>query len=137
MSVRPGGPCSLRRSLTPNLDAATAARRALAGLDSQIDDDLLTRSRLAVSEVVTNSVKHARLRPQQEIDLEVWVLPDRLHVEVTDRGPGFHRRVARPDPDGAAAGGWGLWLVDQLADGWGVDLSHSTRVWMEFDRPDR
>jgi anti-sigma regulatory factor (Ser/Thr protein kinase) len=137
MSVRPGGPCSLRRSLTPNLDAATAARRALAGLDSQIDDDLLTRSRLAVSEVVTNSVKHAQLRPREAIDLEVWVLPDRLHVEVTDRGPGFKNRVARPDPDGAAAGGWGLWLVDQLADGWGVDLSHSTRVWMEFDRLDR
>jgi anti-sigma regulatory factor (Ser/Thr protein kinase) len=130
----PAGPCSLRRSLRPEPDAAIAARRALASLRSQIDDDLLTRSRLAVSEVVTNSVKHARLQPPQVIALEVWVLPDRLRVEVTDRGPGFHRLVARPDPDDARAGGWGLWLVDQLTDGWGVDLSHSTRVWMEFDR---
>jgi anti-sigma regulatory factor (Ser/Thr protein kinase) len=132
--VRPAGSCSLRRSFKPDVGAATAARRALGGLSSQVDDDLLTRSRLAVSEVVTNSVKHARLRPPQVIDLEVWLLPDRLHVEVTDGGPGFHRRVARPDSDAAGAGGWGLWLVDQLTDGWGVDLSHSTRVWMEFDR---
>jgi anti-sigma regulatory factor (Ser/Thr protein kinase) len=132
--VQPAEPCSLRRSFKPALGAATAARRALEGLRSQIDDDLLTRSRLAVSEVVTNCVKHAQLRAPQEIDLEVWVLPYRLRVEVTDRGPGFHRIVARPDPDDAGAGGWGLWLVDQLTDGWGVDLSHSTRVWMEFDR---
>jgi anti-sigma regulatory factor (Ser/Thr protein kinase) len=99
-----------------------------------MDDDLLTRSCLAVTEVVTNSVKHARLRARQTIDLEVWVLPDRLRVEVTDRGPGFRRMAARPDPDRSGAGSWGLWLVDQLTDGWGVDLSHSTRVWMEFDR---
>jgi anti-sigma regulatory factor (Ser/Thr protein kinase) len=99
-----------------------------------MDDDLLTRSCLAVTEVVTNSIKHARLRAPQMIDLEVWVLPDRLRVDVTDRGPGFHHTPARADPDRAGGGGWGLSLVDQLTDGWGVDLSHSTRVWMEFDR---
>jgi anti-sigma regulatory factor (Ser/Thr protein kinase) len=132
--MSPPGPCSLRRSLRPDLGAAAAARRALDGLRSEIDDDLLTRSHLAVTEVVTNSVVHARLRAPQMIDLQAWVLPDRLRVEVTDDGPGFHPKVATSDPDDARAGGWGLWLVDQLTDSWGVDLSHSTRVWMEFDR---
>jgi anti-sigma regulatory factor (Ser/Thr protein kinase) len=132
--VPPAEPCSLRRSFRPDLGAAPAARRALEGLRPQIDDDLFTRSRLAVTEVVTNSVKHARLRAPQVIDLEAWVLPDRLRVDVTDQGPGFRRVIARRDPDEPGAGGWGLWLVDQLTDDWGVDLSHSTRVWMEFGR---
>jgi hypothetical protein len=38
------------------------------------------------------------------------------------------------DPNDLTAGGWGLWLVDQLADRWGVGHSHSTRVWLEFNR---
>jgi anti-sigma regulatory factor (Ser/Thr protein kinase) len=132
--VRPAEPCSLRRAFEPDPGAASAARRALEGLRSKLDDDLLERSCLAISEVVTNSVKHTRSRAPQPIDLEVWVLPSRLRVEVTDRGPGFERTVARPDPDGAGAGGWGLWIVDQVTDGWGVEFGHSTRVWMEFHR---
>jgi hypothetical protein len=57
-----------------------------------------------------------------------------LRIEVSDSGPGFDPVSTRPDPGGNDPGGWGLWLVDQLTDRWGVDLSHSARVWMEFDR---
>jgi hypothetical protein len=28
-------------------------------------------------------------------------------------------------------------MVDQLTDRWGVDFSHSTRVWCEFDLDSR
>ena len=132
----PLGPC-IRRTLRHEPDAAPAARRALEDLCFQIDDDLLERSRLVLSEVVTNSVRHARLRARQRIDLEVWVLPHLLRIEVTDDGPGFDPIVVRPDPDNAASGGQGLWIVDQLTDRWGVDLSHSTCVWLEFDRGSR
>jgi serine/threonine-protein kinase RsbW len=103
-------------------------------LRAQIDDDLLERGRLALSEVVTNSVKHARLRPSQLIDVQVALFAALLRIEVADDGPGFRPVATRPDPSSAAAGGWGLWLVDQLTDRWGVDCSHSTRVWLEFDR---
>ena len=41
--------------------------------------------------------------------------------------------ATRPERGNSDAG-WGLWLIDQLTDRWGVDCSHSTRVWLEFDR---
>ena len=99
----------------------------------QVDDDLLERSRLALTEVITNSVKHARLRPSQTIDVQVALLAALLRIEVTDDGVGFRPPVSRPER-GSVADGWGLWLIDQLTDRWGVDCSHSTRVWLEFDR---
>jgi anti-sigma regulatory factor (Ser/Thr protein kinase) len=134
MSAMPSeGLGSVRRSFRPELGAAAAARRALDDLCPQLDDDLLERSRLALTEVITNSVEHARLRPSQIIDVQVALLAALLRIEVTDDGVGFHPPTTRPER-GSAAGGWGLWLIDQLADRWGVDCSHSTRVWLEFDR---
>ena len=63
------------------------------------------------------------------------MLPECLHIEVTDDGAGFDPTVTRPEPRSLRSGGWGLWMVDQLTDRWGVDFSHSTRVWCEFDLP--
>ena len=126
-------PGAFRRSFPAEVGAATAARRALDHWLPDVDDDLKDRSYLAVSEVVTNSVTHARLSPSQLIDVQVALSADVLHVEVLDDGVGF-RPVAPRRPSRPGAGGWGLWLVDQLTDRWGVDCSHSTRVWLEFDR---
>ena len=127
------GPGFFRRSFRPEVGAASAARLALDELRLQVEEDVLDRSRLALSEVVTNSVKHARLRPSQLIDVQVALLNAVLRIEVFDGGIGFQPLPRRPDPSSAAAGGWGLWLVDQVTDRWGVDCSHSTRVWLEFD----
>ena len=130
-----GGRGSFQRSFRPELDAAIRARRTLEeDLRDQVDDDLLERSRLVVTEVITNCIQHAELRPAQLIDMHVWVVPEMVRIEITDQGPGFGPVAARRAPDKLAAGGWGLWLVDQLTDRWGVDFSHSSRVWLEFDR---
>ena len=56
----------------------------------------------------------------------------RLRVEVTDWGPGF-TRGARPSRPADAVGGWGLVLVERLADRWGVMRNSFTRVWFEID----
>jgi anti-sigma regulatory factor (Ser/Thr protein kinase) len=125
---------SFRRSLRPARNAAFEARQALEDLRGQIDDDLLERMRLVVTEVISNSLKHAQLSASQAIELQVWAIPDLVRTEITDQGPGFDPVAARRDPNNSASGGWGLWLVDQLTDRWGVDHSHSTRVWLEFDR---
>ena len=37
------------------------------------------------------------------------------------------------DADKTKVGGWGLYLVDQLADRWGVNRGKLTRVWFEID----
>ena len=122
----------VRRSLAPDLDAPAAARRALDGFRGQLEEDVIERSYLVVTEVVTNSVTHAGLTAAQPIDLNIQVLPGCLRIEVTDEGTaGFDPVVTLPDP--GQDSGRGLWMVDQLTDRWGVDFTHSTRVWSEFD----
>jgi two-component sensor histidine kinase len=120
-----------RRSLVPDLNATADARRALYGVSSRLGQDVLRRSALVVTELVSNSVKHAGLTSTQRIELTITVLPERVRIEVTDEGCGFHPVVNLPDP--LRVDGRGLWIVDQVTDRWGVDLSHSTRVWCEFD----
>ncbi len=85
-----------------------------------------------MTEVVTNSVTHAGLTGAQPIDLNIQVLPGCLRIEVTDEGTRvFDPVVALPDP--GQNSGRGFWMVDQLADRWGVDFTRSARVWCEFD----
>jgi anti-sigma regulatory factor (Ser/Thr protein kinase) len=120
-------------SLPPDVNASAVARRALDRFSSHLDEDLLERGALVITEVVTNSIQHAGLTGAQTIDLKLAVMTDALRVEVSDQGAGFEPTVSRPDPS-ERSGGWGLWLVDHLTDRWGVDLSNSTRVWCEFDR---
>jgi anti-sigma regulatory factor (Ser/Thr protein kinase) len=63
----------------------------------------------------------------------VVVAGDRaLRIEVCDPGRGFE--VTEPDPDPARPSGWGLYLVRELSDRWGVERSVQTRVWFELDR---
>ena len=123
-----------RRSFVPDPAAPAAARRELDRLKSSVDDDLLERCRLVTTELLTNCVRHAGLDQDQKIVLEVAVLPEVLRVEVTDPGLGFEPvAVVPPEPSHAAGGGWGLWLVNELADRWGVEFGRSTKVWSEFD----
>lgn len=122
----------VRRSLAPDLDAPAAARRALDGFGGQLEEDVIERSALVVTEVVTNSVTHAGLTAAQPIDLNIQMLPACLRIEVTDEGTGgFDPVVTLPYPDQDS--GRGFWMVDQLSDRWGVDFIRSTRVWCEFD----
>jgi hypothetical protein len=55
-----------------------------------------------------------------------------LRVEVHDPGGGFIPSAPSPDP--ARPSGWGLYLVAELADRWGVDSDERTLVWFELDR---
>jgi hypothetical protein len=52
-------------------------------------------------------------------------------VDVTDHGDGFAAPAA---PTPGRASGWGLFMVDRLADRWGVDTEGTTRVWFELVR---
>jgi hypothetical protein len=53
-------------------------------------------------------------------------------VAVADEGPGFTWHPTSP-PAGNESGGWGLFLVDQIADRWGVECTTSgSCVWFEI-----
>lgn len=118
--------------LRPTPRAVPDARRALDALDEQVSAQTLDDLRLLVSELVTNSVRHAGLIESQTIELKVKLLPEAVRVEVNDQGAGFQPtpRTAQSDDQS----GWGLYLVSRLADRWGVTSDGVTRVWFELDR---
>jgi anti-sigma regulatory factor (Ser/Thr protein kinase) len=112
--------------------AATAARLALDNLDTELDPVLAQDLRLLVTEAVKNSVQHAGVGPEDSIGLKIAVHPDRVRIEVTDEGPGFEPDASRPTEDEIT--GWGLFLIDQLSDRWGVVHDKGTTVWFEVSR---
>ena len=124
------GEISLRLSSGP--DAVSAARRSLDPLEAHIGAERLRDVRLLVSELVTNSIRHARRGEGDQVELAVTVRHDRIHVCVSDHGPGFRARPRHPGED--SPGGWGLFLVEKLSDRWGVDLNGRTQVWFELAR---
>lgn len=119
--------------LTGGPYAVTAARLALSDLDEMVEESLAFDVRLLVSELVTNSVRHAQIGPEDSIQLRVAVGDEVVRVEVADRGPGFDLPPADPTAEQARESGWGLFFVDQLTDQWGVERADG-RVWFEIAR---
>lgn len=116
--------------LQGNPDAAAHARQALARLRSDIDSPLMETLRLLVTELVSNSVRHAQ---SDTVVLKILVGRSAVLTEVTDEGPGFDP-ASTPEP-GTDESGWGLFLVERLAHRWGVNQSDDeTRVWFELRR---
>jgi anti-sigma regulatory factor (Ser/Thr protein kinase) len=113
-------------------DSPAIARRALRRLARDLPASVLEDIRLLVSELVTNSVRHAGLGPDATIGLRVDLLPRRIRVEVSDPGPGF--RPGGASPSIYQDSGWGLYLVEQVATRWGVEMDDTTMVWFEIDR---
>lgn len=123
----------LSYELTGGPYAVTAARLALSEMDELVEESLAFDVRLLVSELVTNSVRHAQIGPEDSIELRVVVADEQVRVEVADRGPGFEPPEHDPTAEAARDSGWGLFFVTQLADRWGVESSDG-RVWFEIER---
>ena len=111
--------------------AAAAARNALLALEQRLDGQVLDDIRLLVSELVTNAVRHADSQTGGEVGLDVTIDRDRVRVEVADPGAGFEPQPR--DDEMNRPGGWGLYLVDRIADRWGVIRNRMNRVWFEID----
>lgn len=134
---RPGRPrrreaeISLRLPRRP--ESASQARHGLGDLVGRLDRELLDVVRLLVTELVTNSVRHAATGPLVELD--IFLTTAHLRIEVIDEGGGFTPEARTPGQ--SPEGGWGLHLVDRLADRWGVQGDGRTLVWLEIDLPKR
>ena len=109
------------------------SREVLESLRGELDESLLDDLRLIVSELVTNSIRHAGLRSSDPIDLEISVTDETIRLELRDRGRGF---APPPSPNNPfQESGWGLFLVSQLTDRWGVSTEDGmTTVWIEIHR---
>jgi anti-sigma regulatory factor (Ser/Thr protein kinase) len=123
----------LELALAPTVTAPDRARAEVTAWLARAghDGDLIHDVRLLVSELVTNSVRHADLAADQPLKLTATLHAATLRLEVHDEG----RRgtLARRPPRPLAENGFGLNLVAQLADDWGVERnSDGTTVWLEL-----
>jgi anti-sigma regulatory factor (Ser/Thr protein kinase) len=112
----PGEAPELTRSLAMNTGAPAEARRAVARLPlPQATRDDLT---LVVSELVTNSIRHAGPSTSTlgTIGLQVTTVHESVRVAVHDGGRGF-APAARAERGG---GVHGLGIVAALSHAWGV-----------------
>jgi integral membrane sensor domain MASE1/anti-sigma regulatory factor (Ser/Thr protein kinase) len=128
----PGLEAEIARMLPSEARAIALARHAIGELEPVLGPGLCATVGLLVSEVVTNSIRHAGVAAGDTIELRAAVFTDRVRVEVSDHGAGFRPRTRAPDR--ASVSGWGLYIVDQLADSWGVLRGRATRVWFEIER---
>src|SRR3954447_23269190 len=71
----------------------TLGRLALTGLSRmrELSDETLADLKLALTEACSNSVRHAyRDGREGVVDIDYDLRSDRLVVEISDDGPGFH-----------------------------------------------
>lgn len=109
------------------VDAAALARREIRRRYEWPTPRLYDEAALMLAEVVTNAVLHGGVRADEEIRVDVEIADRLITFSVFDEGPGFER----PAPDARApSGGFGLLIIDRLAQRWGVTRGPAgTRVW--------
>jgi anti-sigma regulatory factor (Ser/Thr protein kinase) len=93
---------------------------------------VLERAKLVMSELVSNSVRHGRGSVGAGIVVRVRLLDGGFWLEVEDRGR--DGAVARHAANPAADGGFGLRIVDELSERWGIErvAQGGTRVWAQL-----
>jgi anti-sigma regulatory factor (Ser/Thr protein kinase) len=107
----------LTMEVRPDAGEVAAVRSALGNL--AIPRRSLHDARLLVSELVANSIRHSGV-PNGRIRIQARVASDTLRVEVVDGGRGTPHPVAGGiRPGSQASSGWGLFMVDALAQRWG------------------
>ncbi len=89
--------------------------------------------RLAITELIANVVRHGGVAPDERMQLNVKATSSTLTVRL--RQP---THAARAGVDEYAAmslpeGGWGLMIVEELTDRWGIIPGPPGEVWFELD----
>ena len=122
--------------LPPRTTAPRLARATVSSAIGSVRPEVAEEIELLTSEVVTNAIRHARVDPLGEVTLRVDASDDHVRVEVLNPGPSFDPPV--PSIPGVSGTGLGLFLVDALADAWGVDREGPrTKVWFEISKNGR
>jgi anti-sigma regulatory factor (Ser/Thr protein kinase) len=108
-------------SLARTSDSAAEARRLVRAHAGGLAVQRRADAALLVSELVTNALRQGT----GAITLRIRHEPHELVVEVADAV----NPIARFDAEDVR--GWGLRIVDRLADDWGVRVA-STHVWFSL-----
>ncbi|QXC61122.1 ATP-binding protein [Aquihabitans sp. G128] len=125
---QPEDPEDVRIDLPAEATSAAEARAFVAAAVSRWGLEPPDALPLLTSEVVTNAVVHTESR---WVQVRVQRTDGRVRVEVTDTSD-VVPLIRKPDPE--SPGGFGMWLVAQLARDWGVDeiAEDGKVVWFEL-----
>jgi anti-sigma regulatory factor (Ser/Thr protein kinase) len=120
-------------ALAPDPFAPSKARQLLAeALQDQSGLESLARAQLALSEIVTNAIRHGGTSGEQvPIQLFIERTEDRVTVRVIQPGPIPERPSIVSVPEGWSTHGYGLGIIDAVADRWGIHLEPPS-VWFEL-----
>ena len=102
----------------PDATAPAMGRRILDGMGDGLAPSMLEDARLLLTELITNAIQHGHLERGDRISVTVRREAAGIIVEVADPGDG----IPQPsDNDRGSESGWGLTLLERLADEWGVE----------------
>ncbi len=113
--------------------AAGVARRELAatpGLGGEIGYKVLLLS----SELIAVFVASAEPRPDALLRLSVSVSSERVRVAVTGDVPHASADALLHSRETPSLGGYGLQIVDRMADAWGGGDDDGGQIWFEIAR---
>jgi serine/threonine-protein kinase RsbW len=118
-----GAAHSIRLTIPAKPEYITLGRLALTGIArlraEPLAPEVLGDLKLALTEACTNSVRHAYADGEGLVEIVYELHPDRLVVEVSDRGEGFTPPLAQGEADDAdelSEGGLGIAIIEALAD---------------------
>jgi anti-sigma regulatory factor (Ser/Thr protein kinase) len=124
----------LRIAIAGGSRAPERARSWIESAASWLPPELESTLLLLVCELVNNAVRHGGAAEEEVIELELSALDDgQVRVQVSDPGVGFEH--APRDQPLDEEGGWGLVLIESMAERWGVEHDGRTRVWFELAPP--
>jgi len=116
-------------------EAAAVARARVARLGVLQLQRRMPDVQLAVSEIVTNAVRHGGLREGVDaVRITVGTGEDSVTITVEQPTKAEGVEIGEPRLQEDDPGGFGLHLVDQVADSWGHDAGPPGRVWLTFAR---
>ena len=130
-SARADGMRSIHLRIPAKPEYITLCRLALTGLAQlrDIGEDTMADLKLALTEAVSNSVRHAyRDSDDGHVDITYELQPDRLGIQVVDDGDGF-------DPDETPSfegeelseGGLGIAIIRTIADEFEIESKPGAR----------
>lgn len=129
-------PDGITLTVAATAEAPAVARRVAGGALADWRADRREAALLVLSELVTNAVRYGSSSAADTVSVRVQRRGWATRIEVTDvNAHGGEIVAARTIPDGdAARSGWGLPIVAQLTDRWGIERRDAgTRVWCELD----
>jgi serine/threonine-protein kinase RsbW len=120
-----------KRRFPNSPSSVTQARRFVQERIAGTPHDVADTVAVMTSELATNSIRHAA----SAFEVGVHRSAREIRVEVTDEGSGVPTVLA---PDPTQPSGRGLYIVEQLADDWGVESARdrtAKTVWFSVSLP--